>query len=713
MAGKGGKARGHQVVKPPAPLSPVQQAKLAGAIAAHQKGDLQTAATVYREILSSAPRCFDALHLLGAACIQRGELEEGARLIEKALTVDPAQPHAHSNLSKALLELGRARDALAACDRAVALDPSLADAWYNRANVLTVLGPNPEALADYRRAVHLRPQYPEAWNNLGTGLRAERLYADALAALDEALRLAPHFVNALSNRGLVLADLGRPLEAMESYRRALAIDPVAVEPLNNLGLLLMEEKRHAEAQDIFARLAAAAPHYMYVQGNRLHAALQCCDWRHYDEWTTAVTAQVGRDTRVDFPFSFLCVSGSATLQLRCASAYTLDQYPAVARVAPQPGKVSRLTVAYVSGDFGDHAVSHLLAGVVEAHDRSAVESIALSWGRHGDGAMRARMEAAFERFIDVTTLGDDALVRLMQELGVHIAVDLTGHTRGNRTGVFARRAAPVQVNFLGLPATMGAPYMDYLLADRFLVPESLEPCYAERIARLPLCFQPNDGRRLIGDAPARASLGLPDDAVVLCSFNNPSKLNPPVFSVWMNLLRTHGSAVLWLYATTEAVAANLRTEAAARGVDAARLVFAPRVSYGAHLARLQAADLFLDSSPFNAGATASDALSAAVPVLTLTGDAFAGRMAGSLLHCLGLPELVTDSLAAYEARAHELVTQPGRLAAYRRALQAARSSHPFFDPVRYCRNLEAAYQRMWSIHEQGQPPRSFTLEDAR
>lgn len=414
--------------KPPPPLTALQQAKLAGAIAAHQRGDLATATAVYAELLAVAPRNFDALHLLGAAFIQRGQPAEGARRIEQALSVDPNRAEAYSNLSRAYVELGRAADAVAACDRALALAPAMAAAWFNRGNALLALGRAEDAIASYRQSLSITPAYPDALNNLGTTLHAQREYALAVEALDEAVRLQPGFAAAWNNRGLSLKEQGQLAEALASYERALRIDPNSADALNNLGTALMEQRRHAEAREIFARLVAIAPDYMYAQGNLLHAKLQCCDWSGHEAAVARVTGGVIERPRTDFPFSFLCVSGSAAAQLSCARNYTADQYPPRAGAGPGSSvrRNDRLKVAYVSGDFGAHAVSYLLAEVFEAHDRARIETIGVSWGRHGDGPVRARMEQALERFIDITGSSDEAVAARLHDLNVDIAVDLTG-----------------------------------------------------------------------------------------------------------------------------------------------------------------------------------------------------------------------------------------------------------------------------------------------
>ena len=350
-------------------------------------------------------------------------------------------------------------------------------------------------------------------------------------------------------------------------------------------------------------------------------------------------------------------------------------------------------------------MTYLLAGVLERHDAAQVETLAFSWGRRNDGPARRRIEGAFSRFLDITDIGDEEVVGLMRELGVDIAVDLAGHTLGQRTGILARRAAPVQVNFLGFPATMGASYIDYLIGDSWVVPDDQRVHYSEKLVLLPGSFQPNDGARQDPpDYPPRAALGLPATGFVFCAFNRNAKMTLACFSVWMRLLGAVPGSVLWLLASDPLAQRNLRAEAQHRGVDAGRLVFASDLPYAAYLARFGAADLFLDTMPFNGGATASDALSTGLPVLTCM-----GRTWPSLRTSLGLHRLVTHSLDEYEAAALRLATDPGKLSALRRELRARRALHALFDPDRYCRHLERAYREMWHRHAAGLPPAEIAV----
>jgi len=696
-------------------MKPEHGTRLTTAIEAHRRGDLAAAEGIYRQMLGAAPRSFDLLHLLGALRVQKGEVTAGIALLRQAIAVDPRQASAHANLAKALLDVDDAAGALDAANQALRLTEEYPEAWYNRGRALQSLTRFHEAVAAYQRALELRPDYLHALNILGNLLRELRRPDAALECLERAVALDPNFVGALNNLGLVHLDLRRTEKALACFERALELLPAYANALHNRGNALLDLQRYPEAADSFARLADVAPDFMFVHGSLLHARLQSCDWRDHRALSERVTRLVEADARADLPFAFLSVSASAALQLRCARVYTQSQYPALAASVPSPAALpqdeasARIRVAYVSGDFGAHAVSYLMAGVLELHDRSRFEITAISWGRQPDGPIRRRLEAAFDRFIDVTHEGDDAVVALMRDLEIDIAVDLSGHTRDQRTGIFARRAAPIQVNCLGLPGTMGADFMDYLIADRTLIPESLRPYYAERVVWMPVSYQPSDAGRVAAVTGPRASFGLPLEGLVLCSFNTTVKLNPPLFDIWMRVLAAAPGSVLWLLATHPAAADNLRREAMQRGVAAERLVFAPRIGYAEHLGRYAHVDLFLDTLPFNAGATAGDALSQGVPVLTCAGESFAARMSASLLTALGLAELVTDDLGRYETIALELVRSPPRLARLRSVLGEARAGHAFFDTDRYRRHLESAFLAMWRRHAQGLAPAAFEV----
>jgi protein O-GlcNAc transferase len=553
----------------------------------------------------------------------------------------------------------------------------------------------------------------DATHMLGVIALQTRDYAQAYSLIGQALLFNPTHAQALANMGSACVYIGRPDEALGYYERALQANPRFAGVLNNRGNMEQLLGRHAEAAVSFARLLELDPAFDFAIGNLFQSRRHCCDWRDFERLTGEILAGLDGAKRVDRPFSFLSVSGVAAQQLRCAqiyAAYLCPQSHAPLWNGERYGH-GRIRIAYVSADFRNHVVSNLMAAIYEKHDRRRFETFGVSLAPEDDSEIVQRAKRALDEFIDVSRLSDDEAAKLLRKLEVDIAVDLTGFTQGCRPGIFARRPAPVQVNFLGIPATMGVPYMDYIIADEFVVPESSEPAYSEHIARLPDSFQANDDRRAaLGDLPmpSRAEWGLPATGTVLCSFNNSYKLNPKFFDIWTRVMRQVPDCVLWLVAGDD-VRQQLREAAISRAVEANRLVFADRVPYAQHLSRLRLADLFLDTLPFNAGATASDALWAGVPILTCAGEAFASRMAGSLLRSAGLPELITFDERQYEECALALAADPARLADLKARLSANQLTNPLFDIDRYCRHLEAAYIGMWQRVERLEPAVSFNV----
>ena len=378
------------------------------------------------------------------------------------------------------------------------------------------------------------------------------------------------------------------------------------------------------------------------------------------------------------------------------------------RKSPHPGKIK---LAYLSADFRQHPVSMLTAQLFELHDRERFEVFGVSLGANDRSDIRTRVVRAFDQFHDVAAKGDHEVAKLLHDLDVDIVVDLGGYTDNTRPGILARRPAAIQVSYIGFLGTMGADFIDYLLADEVVVPPGQRAFYSEHIVRLPECFQVNDSKRVIGTrVPSRSEAGLPEGAFVFCCFNGNYKITAPTFDAWMRLLRGVDRSVLWLFRSNDEAFANLRGAAAARGIDPARLIFAAKANSEDHLARHRLADLFLDTLPINAGATASDALWAGLPIVTLAGSTFLGRVSASLLRAVGLPELVTQSSADYEALALRLAVDPPQLKAVRQKLQVNRLTYPLFNTERFRRHIEAAYTMMWEIWQRGENPRSFTVD---
>ena len=667
----------------------------------------------YDRALLLKPDYAEALNNRGMALRDLKRHEEALACYDRALQFKPDYAEALNNRGVVLGELKRHEEALASYDRALQLKPDYAAALNNRGAALGDLKRYEEALASYDRALQLRPRYVDALNNRGFALTRLRRYEEALAGYELALQLKPDYTEALNNRGNALAGMKRTEDALASYDRALQLRPDYAEAYGNRGNALLAMKRHEDAAKSFARLLALMPDTDYALGNLFHAQLHCCNWTDY-AWNVARIVQAVKDgKKADPPLSFLAVSQSAEIQLRCSRTYVSDRCPPSPTPlwTGRPYKHDKISVAYVSADFRQHPVSYLMAGLFERHDRERFETIGIALLPEDESMISQRVKAAFDRFVDVSRRSDREAAALMRELEVDIAVDLMGYTADARTPIFAQRCAPIQVNYLGFPATMGAEYIDYIVADRFVIPEDQQAFYAEKVVYLPYSFQANDNKREAGGKiPARQEAGLPESGFVFCSFNNSYKLNPSFFDVWMRLLKTVTGSVLWLVGKNLSVQNNLRAEAANRGVEPDRLIFAPVLKYADHLARFRLADLFLDSLPFNAGTTASDALWSGAPVLTCTGEAFASRMGGSVLNAVDLPELVTHSLEEYEALALKLATTPAMLAGIRAKLAANRTTCPLFDTDRFRRHIEAAYVTMWERYQRGEPPESFAVQ---
>jgi predicted O-linked N-acetylglucosamine transferase (SPINDLY family) len=662
--------------------------------------------------LALEPRFAEALNNRGNALLDLDRVEEALQSFDAALAARPGYRDALNNRGNALWRLDRLEQALADYDRALEADASYVQAIFNRGNVLRSLGRTEDALAEYDRVLNIDPRYVDALNNRGNALLDLKHHEEALASYDHVLGLEPDYADALNNRGNALRELKRFHEASTSYRRALEIDPDFVGALNNLGDVLFRLGRYEEAAASFSRLLALSPGYRFAKGNLLGCRIHGCDWTDTSALTASIEAALERGECAILPFTFLAVSSSPAAQLQCARVNVASE----TKASPLPLWTGeryaheRIRIAYLSADFHEHATAYLAAGLFEVHDRRRFDVRAVSFGPDLPSAMRERLRGAFEQFVDVRRDSDREIARMLREWEIDIAVDLKGYTEDCRPGILAHRPAPVQVNYLGYPGTMAVTHIDYIVADQWVIPKHDEQYYVEKVVRLPDTYQPNDDTRSIDErTPSRRQHGLPDAGFVFCCFNNNYKITPGMFSVWMRLLERIGGSVLWLLDSGQGVSQNLRRAAQRRNVAAERLVFAPRTSLGSHLARHRLADLFLDTLPYNAHTTASDALWAGLPVLTCTGGTFAGRVAGSVLRAVGIPEMVTETLEEYQARAFELARNRGKLEEVRARLARNRLSYPLFNCTRLCRHLESAYETMWQRHKSGAAPAGFDV----
>ncbi len=651
-------------------------------------GDLAGAAESYRRSLELAPDYADSLYNLGLVLRELGQLEEAERSFRRAAEIDPRDADALGHLATLLHETKRLEEAAHAYRLALEIAPDNAYLWLKLGGLGSQTGQMEEAVRCFREAL----------------------------ARDPDLAAAPEFAIAQNDLGCALFGVERIDEAAECFARAVELQPGYANAHFNAGVVHSLRGEHELALTCAETALRLQPDDPTFAAKVLIELQNLCEWPRLDELYGLLRRNARRpEQRPVNPFCLLSIPSTAAEQLQCAAKFSAMQARTAAEACRDPGfrfeRVARprLKIGYLSADFHEHATAYLTAELFELHDRERFEVIGYSHGRDDGSPMRARLRRAFDRFVDLAQRSNVEAASAIHADGVDILVDLKGYTVHARTGIMALRPAPIQVNYLGYPGTMGAGFIDYLVGDRFITPAEHAHAYSEKLVRMPGTYQVNDRRRLVGETPARAALGLPERAFVFCCFNQTFKILPPVFDIWMRLLHAVPESVIWLLESSPAASRNLRKEAAARGVEPHRLIFAPKLPLQSHLGRLSAADLFLDTFPYNAHTTASDALWVGLPVLTCAGETFASRVAGSLLNAIGLPELVTGSMDQYERFALRLAREPANLKSFRDRLQQNRSTAMLFDTERFTRDLEKAYLQMWGVFLSGAAPAPIEL----
>ena len=670
-----------------------------------------TAIDSYSRAIVLKPDYAEAYNNRGTALMEVGRHQAAIDSFEQAIKLRPDYVDALNNYGVALRELKLYSDALARFDEVLRLNSGHAEAHCNRGLTLSALQQYDVALTAYGNALRLRSDYADAYCNRGLTLSALRRHDAAVADYDKAIQLKADFAEAYNNRGIALASLNRLDDAIGSYDGAISLRPDYTDAYNNRGHALMRLRQFEAAIDTYAKALQLNARQPFLYGSYLYAKMQICDWREFGRHLAELTAKIERGERAMPAFPVLALTDSLPLQRAAAEIWVNDRYPPNDElgVIPARSRRDKIRVGYFSADFREHPVSFLTAELFEVHDRGKFEIYAFSYGPDTQDEMRKRLEKAFDKFIDVAGRPDKEVAALSRALEIDIAIDLAGHTADARTGIFALRAAPLQVGYIGYLGTMGADYIDYALADKSLMPAESRRYFAEKIVYLP-SFQVNDTKRTISDRIlTREELGLPKVGFVFCCFNSTYKIMPATFDGWARILKRVEGSVLLLYAENDSAAVNLRMEAASRGLAPERLVFGERLPRPEYLARYRAADMFLDTLPYNAGTTASDALWAGLPVLTRAGEAFAARTAASVLNAVGLPGLITATQADYEDLAVELATNPARLRDIKEKLVRNRLTTPLFDTKLFARHLEDAYAQMYEHCLAGLPPDHITV----
>jgi len=713
-----------------------------------QLGQLNDALAAMQQALTIRPNDPVCIQISGSLLIEAGRFADAAALFDRALVLQPHAVPFLFNRALAMAMLGRAIEALADYDRAIALRPDFLEAWLARGNLLRqmgcfeqaldnfdkVIGWEPrnavahharglllaemsrtdEALQQIEKVLELNPGHAGALLDSGRMLRKLGHHAEALQAVDSALSRDGNNAIGWNVRGTILMDLGRPAEALAAYSRAISLDAAHADALLNRGLLQWTQwRRYDEAIADLERAVALAPEHTIARGELLHIRMYGADWRHFAREKQILDQGVRAGKLVARPFAYQALSDSPADLAACARTFAGLFPPAPAPAFSASRVHSRIRIGYLSADFRDHATSYLMAGLYECHDRAAFEILAVDNGHNDQSPIRKRLEGAFDRFIDIAGLSDREAAARIRAGEIDILVNLNGYFGDYRMGVFARRPAPIQVNYLGFPATLGASYIDYLIADRIVIPEDEREFYEEKIVYLPDCYQANDDRRTRPlDSPSREACALPAGVFVFCNFNQSYKLTPDTFLTWMRILQQVPDSVLWLVNDLPAFRANLRKAAAQHGVGPDRLVFAGREPVERHLARLVQADLMLDNLPYNAHTTASDALWMGVPLLTCRGTSFPGRVAASLLAAAGMEDMIAETLEDYERQAVAIARDKDRLARLKARLAANRQGCALFDTDRFRRHIEAAFREMQARRLRGEAPASFDVAPA-
>jgi predicted O-linked N-acetylglucosamine transferase (SPINDLY family) len=674
------------------------------------------------------------------ACREGVKAEASAR---QAIALKPTA-EAWQNLGIALHLQQKLEQAIESYRQALHLKPAYAEAHFNLGNAWRDARQLSNAVSAYRAALQHRPDYFLAANNLGSALALLGDLAAAVACFRQACQLNPQDPGAHNNLGNALRSCGQLQASEQAYQQALALQPDNAEALYCLGNIYRDQNQLNHACAAYQKALQADPAYWPAFSQDLHSRQIMCDWRDWDARTKhLLQAIVNHQSNGDIePFIVLSLPTTLDIQQRCARQYAEKKF---ARLSPalatqvdagaqgllqaqrrgKPGvfsppvsfplaaredtKSKKIRLGYLSSDFHNHATAHLMADMFECHDKQRFETFAYAYGKSDNSAMRKRLEAAFDYFIDIQTLSFQAVAQRIKSDSIDILVDLKGYTKDSRSAILAFRPAPIQAQYIGYPGTLGTTLVDYIVADSFVIPTAHMPFYDEKVASLPYTYQPNDRHKALGNIPSRAEAGLPDDSIVFCCFNQTYKIVPWLYDIWMRILQAVPNSVLWLLDCNSWARENLKQETFKRGVDAARLIFAPWKPVSEHLARFSLADLFLDTLPYNAHTTMSDALWVGVPAITCAGPTFAARVGGSILQAVGLPELVTDNLHTYQTLAIKLAQNPAELKALRAKLAAQHTTAPLFNTPLFTRALETLYQGMWSRYAQGLPPEHMQL----
>ena len=724
-----------------------------GLITTFNLGDAQQTILEANRVLQAHPEEEVAWSIMGASLSSLGKLHGAAKCFKQVVQLNPNNPGGFNNLGEVLRVIGQLDESIQAFKKAISLKPDFAIAYQNMGLTYQQMGDLGKSISWFEKATELDPNSFQSFFNLGSVYCADGQAESAIKALQKALALKPNCLdtvrklvgiyvrqnerlkaaevyesyvieepmdaNVYNSLGVLYADCGETWKAIEAYYKAVTVDPNHFNAHNNMGNAFKNLDKLSEALECFAKAFNANPDYIQAKMQKLHLELQFCNWENYDQEVKDIP-KMGVEAEPVPPWPMLALEDCIHRQKIRAERYVKhglfvhdllsERLPVC---LPPVSRPKKLKIGYFSADFHIFPGMFLMAGLLEEHNRKNFEVMAFSYGPDKNDTMRKRIVNAVDEFIDLNGKSIDQIIEISREKEIDIAIHRNGHTRGTKTEIFMKRVAPLQINYLGYPGTIGGDFIDYIIGDHTVIPEEHNEFYSEKIIRLPHTYQPNDITRLISKKDtSRNDFDLPQEAFVFCCFNNTFKITPNEFNIWMSVLSKVDGAVLWLLKTDERAEMNIKSEAKKRGVDPNRLVFANKLPQAEHLARHKHADLFLDTFCYNAHTTASDALWAGLPVITKKGEQFAARVSASLLTAVGLPELITETDADYENLIIELANQPEKLCKIRSKLQSNRLTKPLFDTKRYTRNFEAGLLQAYDLYFKGEQPRHIYVKDA-
>ena len=633
------------------------------AIELHKKGHIKEALSLYLEIYVEQNENSKLLFHIGNAYLQTKRFDLAIEYYEKTISIDQNHFNAYNNLGGTLSTLGRYK----------------------------------EAIEIYKKTLKIKPDFSDAYNNLGGCYHNLNQYEDSIINYNKAIKLNPDNFGAYNNLGSAYKEINQNENAINNYNKAIQIKPDYYVAYNNLGNLFQEIKLYEDAIKNYEKVIELKSNYKYVIGKLLHTRMRVSDWYKFDEHLNSLINSLNENNKTINPFPLLSLIDNPSYHKINTEIYVKDNFiaPKKEQIKNKIIKTEKIKLGYFSPDFRNHPILHLTKEIFKFHNKSKFDVYAFSFGPKDNDNELDKVKGFFTKFIDIRNMSDQEVADLSRKIGINIAIDLCGFTAWNRAGIFYFRAAPIQINYLGYPGTMGANFIDYIIADKTVIPENEKINYSEKVVYLPNCYQPNTKIDIITKKQfSRIDFNLPEDGIVFCNFNSSYKITPNIFDVWINILENVPKSVLWLLKSNDTSSENIWKAAEKRNIDRNKIIFAERLPHDAHLKRIELADIFLDTFPYNAHTTASDTIRMGVPIIALMGKSFASRVSASILNQVNMKELITTNTEDFQNLAISIANNKNKLKKIKDDLNNSLSNSSLFDSVGFTKDLETLYQKL-------------------